>query len=97
MARFKIRKQTIWRVHSTLGLFAGLGLLVIGLSGSILMFSREIDGLLRPEVVKVGHGPSVERMPMDDLVGRVSSSLPGHQIMVGHSTPTIQVRATASG
>ena len=53
MARFKIKKQTVWRLHSLLGLVAGLGLLAIGLSGSLLMFSREIDGVLRPDIVRV--------------------------------------------
>ncbi len=72
MPRFRIRKQTVWRAHSLLGLVAGLGLLVIGASGSLLMFSREIDGVLRPDV---GHGRTgASRLPMDELVGRVASS-----------------------
>jgi uncharacterized iron-regulated membrane protein len=78
MPRFRIRKQTVWRVHSLLGLVAGLGLLVIGMSGSLLMFSREIDAILRPEVVTVEARGS--RLPMDELVGRVASAFPGHQL-----------------
>lgn len=79
MPRFRIRKQTVWRAHSLLGLVAGLGLLVIGASGSLLMFSREIDGVLRPDVVTVEPGAS--RLPMDELVGRVASSFPGHRLL----------------
>lgn len=79
MSRLHINKQTVWRWHSSLGLVAGIGLLVIGLSGSVLMFSREIDGMLRPEVVRVErNGP--DRLPLDDLVEKVSESYPGHQI-----------------
>lgn len=58
MARFRVRKQTVWKAHSLLGIVAGLGLLVIGLTGSVLLFSKEIDGLLRPGVVRVEPGPS---------------------------------------
>lgn len=81
MPRFKIKKQTVWRLHSVCGLIAGIGLLVIGLSGSVLMFSREIDGLLRPEVVRASPRDGASRLPMDELIGRVSASFPGHQIM----------------
>ncbi len=77
--KFRIRKQAVWRLHASLGLAAGIGLLVIGLSGSLLMFSREIDGHLRPEVVGVEPGDA--RRPMDELVGEVAAAFPGHQLM----------------
>lgn len=80
MPRFRIRKQTIWRAHSILGLVAGLGLLVIGLSGSILMFSKEIDTLLRPEDVRVDHNRAKPRLPFDELLGKVANALPGHTL-----------------
>ncbi len=79
MPRFRIRKQTIWRAHSVLGLVAGLGLLVIGLSGSILMFSDEIDALLRPEDVRVDPAGR-PRLPYDELFGKVAHALPGHEL-----------------
>lgn len=81
MARFRIKKQAIWRTHSVLGLIAGLGLLIIGLTGSLLVFSKEIDGLLRPEIVHVEAPAGAERLPMSDLVGRMAASFPGHQLM----------------
>jgi uncharacterized iron-regulated membrane protein len=81
MGRLRIKKQTIWRTHSVLGLIAGLGLLVIGLTGSLLIFSKEIDGLLRPEVVHVEVPAGAKRLPMDDLVGKMAASFPGHQLM----------------
>lgn len=81
MAKFRIAKQTLWRWHSVCGLVAGLGLLVIGLTGSVLVFSREIDGLLRPEVVRVDPPPGAVRLPLDELVGRVATAFPGHPLM----------------
>jgi len=78
MARFRVRKQTVWKAHSLLGIVAGLGLLVIGLTGSALMFSREIDGFLRPGVVRVEPGPA--RLPMDELIARVTTAFPSLQL-----------------
>ena len=60
-------------MHSVLGLTAGLGLLVIGLTGSLLMFSSEIDGLLRPGTVKTSPAPG-GRLPMDTLIERAGSA-----------------------
>lgn len=77
--RFRIRKQTVWRTHSVLGLVAGLGLLVIGLSGSILMFSKEIDALLRPGEVRVDPGGR-SRLPFDELIAGVARNFPGHEL-----------------
>lgn len=81
MGGFRIRKQAVWRVHSVLGLIAGLGLLVIGLTGSLLMFTPEIDGALRPEVVRVTPPEGGRRLPMDELVGKMASTFPGHELM----------------
>ena len=72
MGRLKIKKQTIWRIHSVLGLTAGLGLLVIGLTGSILMFSSEIDGILHPGAVNTTITPE-GRLPMDTLLEKVAT------------------------
>ncbi len=81
MALFRIRKQTVWKIHSLFGLVAGLGLIVIGLTGSLLMFSKEIDVALRPEVVTVSPPPDGKRLPIDDLIGRVSNTFPGYQLV----------------
>ncbi|WP_050025412.1 PepSY domain-containing protein [Verrucomicrobium sp. BvORR034] len=72
-----MRKQ-IWRLHSWLGLLAGLGLLVIGLTGSILVFSSEIDAVLNPALVRVK--PAGSRMSFDSLKARVLEQLPGWEI-----------------
>lgn len=79
MSRFKIKKQTIWRWHSVLGLTAGLGLLVIGITGSLLMFSTEIDGLLLPEIATTEVKPE-GRLPFDTLVSRAAAAHPDHTL-----------------
>lgn len=81
MRRFRLKKQTVWQMHSVLGLIAGLGLLVIGLTGSLLIFSKEIDGVLRPDVVHVEVPAEAKRLPMDGLVGKMAATFPGHQLM----------------
>ncbi|WP_269523971.1 PepSY-associated TM helix domain-containing protein [Coraliomargarita parva] len=55
--------KTIWRIHSVLGLLAGLPLVIIAFSGSILVFKDEINGLLMPEVVRVE--PQAAKLGLD--------------------------------
>ncbi len=81
MTRFRIRKRTIWRTHSILGLVAGIGLVVIGITGSILMFSKEIDGALRPEIVRVQPAADGQRLPMDTLVATAATAFPQYRLM----------------
>jgi uncharacterized iron-regulated membrane protein len=49
----KKRIKLIFKIHSLIGLFVGLLLLVISLSGSMLVFYEEIDLYLNPELLKV--------------------------------------------
>ena len=66
-------------LHSWLGLIAGLGLLVIGLTGSLLVFHEEIDGLLSP--AQVTAAPSVSgRLSYDSLLKSINQALPGFQV-----------------
>ena len=41
-------RKRLWQLHFWCGLIAGLGPLLIGLSGSILVFHDEVDRLLDP-------------------------------------------------
>ena len=45
-------KKRLWKLHSWLGLLCGIGLLVIGLSGSILVFHQEIARVAFTEAVR---------------------------------------------
>lgn len=72
-------RKRIWQLHSWLGLFAGLGLVVIGLTGSILMFHDEIETLINPGIARVEPAPS-GRLPASELLALVSRELPDHEV-----------------
>jgi uncharacterized iron-regulated membrane protein len=80
-------RKRLWQLHSWLGLVAGLGLLVIGLTGSLLIFHEELELLFNPEMVRVEPasigrpdvGPS-NRLPLDTLLAHAQRQLPDHEV-----------------
>ena len=72
-------RKRLWQFHSWLGLLAGLGLVVIGLSGSLLMFHDEIEILLNPDVIRVEPTPG-GRLPAARLLATVNRELPDHEV-----------------
>jgi uncharacterized iron-regulated membrane protein len=72
-------RKLFWRLHSIIGLTAGLGLLVLGLTGSLLVFHEEIDALWQPEKVRV-EPTAAGRLPMRDLVAAVENAVPDHAV-----------------
>ena len=72
-------RKRLWQFHSWLGLVAGLGLIVIGLTGSILMFHDELEGLINPEIVRV-EPIATGRRSADTLLAEANRQLPGHEI-----------------
>lgn len=46
-------RRLLYRVHLTVGLLAGVWLAVLGLSGAVLVFGPQLDGWLRPELLRV--------------------------------------------
>lgn len=72
-------RKRLWQIHSWLGLFAGLGLLVIGLSGSLLVFREEIETLVNPQMVRVEPTPA-GRLPLDTLLADAQRQLPDYEI-----------------
>jgi len=73
-----VRKR-LWQLHSWLGLIAGLGLLVIGLTGSLLVFNQELTALFEPGRVVVAPAAS-GRLPLDTLLHAAERQLPDHEI-----------------
>ncbi|PTY08702.1 PepSY domain-containing protein [Opitutaceae bacterium EW11] len=72
-------RRAFWMLHSWLGLAAGVGLLVIGLTGSLLMFRHELDVWLQPELVRAV--PSAAgRLPADELLRAAERQLPGYEV-----------------
>jgi uncharacterized iron-regulated membrane protein len=72
-------RKRLWQIHSWLGLFAGLGLLVVGLSGSLLVFREEIETLLNPQLVRV-EPTAAGRLPLDTLLTEAQRQLPAHEV-----------------
>jgi uncharacterized iron-regulated membrane protein len=68
----------LFKLHSWLALAVFLPLLVICVTGSILVFKHEIDGLLMPDKVRVAEVRS-QRLPLDSLLARVNTRYPGHE------------------
>ncbi len=72
-------RKRLWQLHSWLGLVAGLGLLIMGLSGSLLMFHEELEQVFNPEFVRVSP-TAAGRLSPDELRTAVESQLSGYEI-----------------
>lgn len=72
-SRRRVRSAVVV-VHRWLGLVAGLLLVVIGLSGSALVFRQEIDEALNPELLRVAPAPT--RVPMQQLLDAARRAFP---------------------
>lgn len=82
-------RKRLWQFHSWLGLIAGLGLIVIGLTGSLLVFHDEIEALLNPKLVRVEPLPA-GRLPVSDLLVTANNQLAGYEIagwLIDHDDP----------
>ncbi|HVU24730.1 MAG TPA: PepSY-associated TM helix domain-containing protein [Opitutus sp.] len=72
-------RKRLWQLHSWLGLIAGLGLLVIGLTGSLLVFHDELEALVNPGLIRVQPAPA-GRLPLDPLLAGVNRALPDYEV-----------------
>ncbi|HEY0944914.1 MAG TPA: PepSY-associated TM helix domain-containing protein [Opitutaceae bacterium] len=70
-------RKRLWQLHSWLGLLAGLGLLVIGLTGSLLMFREEIEAVVHPGLVRV-EPTAAGRLSADALLAHAERQLAGN-------------------
>jgi uncharacterized iron-regulated membrane protein len=57
------KTRFIFKIHGYTGLITGIALLIIGLSGSILVFSRDLDHLIYKDLLHVE--PSGQRISLD--------------------------------
>lgn len=78
LARLKRRRKLWLQVHLYLGLLAGLVLVVIGITGSILVFWHEIDIALNPELYQIETPPAGQRTikPFSELIAAAQSAMP---------------------
>ena len=50
--------KRVWQLHSWIGLICAAGLLVIGLTGTLLVFHDEIEALVHPKMLQVAPMPA---------------------------------------
>ncbi|CAM2006681.1 PepSY-associated TM helix domain-containing protein [Acanthopleuribacter pedis] len=86
-----LKKKNLWRLHSWMGLLAGVPMLLIALTGSWLVFKPELDALLLPERHVVAPSPD-GRLAFDELLARVRQAHPD-QVVVGWSVSEQAARA----
>ena len=61
-------------LHSWLGITSGIFLLLLGLSGSALVFLKEIDHVFNPELVRAEPGPTV--ISLDSIYRNIGKDYP---------------------
>lgn len=74
-----VTRRWILKLHLYLGLIPGLMLVFVGLTGSLLVFSDEIDEMLNPEILRVTPGPALATL--DDIITNVARCYPGHKLL----------------
>jgi len=72
-------KKRLFLLHSWLGLIAGLGLILIGVTGSVLVFRSELDSVLVPGLVKA-ENTGKPRLGLDALITEFRKHLPTHEV-----------------
>jgi len=75
-------RRAIYLVHLYLGLSLGLVTVLLGLTGSLLVFRHEIDAALSPSLILVE--PAAKRVHLAELVSRVEATYPNDQIRTLH-------------
>lgn len=68
------RIRFLFKIHSYTGLITGIALLLIGISGSILVFSRDLDHFIYRDIQEVE--PSGERLSLDSAFHLMQARFP---------------------
>jgi uncharacterized iron-regulated membrane protein len=66
-------RSVLFNLHLIGGLVAGLFLLILGVSGTVLAFSDEIDAFFRPSIFKVT--PQAHQLPVTQLAASAAAVL----------------------
>jgi uncharacterized iron-regulated membrane protein len=66
--------QVVYRIHEWSGLVAGAFLVVIGLTGSVIVFDDQLDRRLNPKLLEVT--PAGKPLPADRLVAAAARAVP---------------------
>lgn len=73
-----LMKRFVYQLHSWVGIVVGLGLLLIGLTGSVIVFKNEIDQVIAPHLVK-NEDPAKPRLGADQMLAEFRKHLPGYE------------------
>jgi uncharacterized iron-regulated membrane protein len=68
------KRQAFYRVHLWLGIAIGTYFAMLGISGSLLVFGRELDGYLNADILKVT--PASDRLPVSAIMESVRKAHP---------------------
>ncbi|WP_115719018.1 PepSY-associated TM helix domain-containing protein [Gallaecimonas mangrovi] len=71
-------RRTLWKWHGYLGLTAAIPLLVIALTGSVLVFKKELDSVLMPSAIEA---QTTQRLAMGQLKTAAQAQLGEHEIL----------------
>ncbi|HVM88992.1 MAG TPA: PepSY-associated TM helix domain-containing protein [Puia sp.] len=66
--------KVLFKIHSWLGLFNGVWLLFLGITGSLLVFNSELDAWIHKDILSVQ--PQQQRLPVDSLYKIVRAKYP---------------------
>ncbi|NJP11072.1 MAG: PepSY domain-containing protein [Leptolyngbyaceae cyanobacterium RU_5_1] len=73
-------------LHGYIGVIAGILLVVIGLTGSLLVFSEELDPLLNPQLVQVvAQGEPISPQQVVEIAQAAQPNLKLHRITLPRS------------
>lgn len=75
-SRLQARRKFWRQVHLWLGLAFGLVLAIIGLTGSVLVFTHEIDVALNPNLYRAEFAPDAIIKSMDEIVAAAKRAAP---------------------
>ncbi len=74
---FDTMRKKLWKIHSWIGLISGLALVIIGITGSVLVFHQEIANAVYPEeTLNADSYLGSQRLPIADLCGTVEGKYP---------------------
>ncbi|MDR3697679.1 PepSY-associated TM helix domain-containing protein [Mucilaginibacter sp.] len=73
MKKIKLNR-IMFSIHSWLGLFNGLWLLILGITGSLLVYTMELDKWINKDILTVQ--PAAHRLPYDSLYKIVRARYP---------------------
>jgi uncharacterized iron-regulated membrane protein len=71
-------RRFLFNLHLVLGLSVGLYLVVLGITGTFLVWNREADTKLNPYLVSQHFGK--DRAPLDDVIAAFKKEAPGHDV-----------------